>query len=384
MDYPYIKLMNPELQLLGQIDIYTALDYRRSWQGTGDFLLQVTDFKPLLYRPGNVLMLGNDPHKAGIIRTVAPVSNGYGTVTAISGQTLNGLTSQRCVLPVEGNSGYFSVPLQSENRTAHAEEIVKTIIDSCLGPGALDVKRRLRINGQQLLAIAANQNRGISTEWGCRYPQLDEELQAICEYCDCGYEIYIDFDNHQYIAEYLPGMDRTVGNASGNSPVIFSIDFESVEKVEYSEDISEYHNLGYCGGKGSGESRTVISVTNETEFPSGFDRREVFLDCGELDNVETDTAMSLSVVGKHKLEEYNYIKNLTADISQGGSFRYGEHWDIGDLVTIRDINLNLTQDVRITEVCESYEPHGYKLTVSLGKPPKNINRAIRNIRNEVR
>ena len=100
--------------------------------------------------------------------------------------------------------------------------------------------------------------------------------------------------------------------------------------------------------------------------------------------METTTAMSLSETGKHKLEEHNFVKNLNAVVSQSGSFKYREQWDLGDLVTICDDELKLMQDIRITEVLESYEPDNSRISVTLGKPPKRINRAIRNIKNTVR
>lgn len=383
MQFPSIKVLSFELDFLNEIDIYTSLDFRRLWQGVGDFTLTLCrDYSVL--RKNNIIMLGSDPHKVGIIRSVERVSDKKGITVTVSGQTLDGLTSQRTVLPLEDNEGYFSVPPQAQHRIVSAEEIVKQFIFCHLGEDAEDVKRRLRDSeGRSLLKTGELKNRGFRTEWGCRYTQLDEELQAICEYCDCGYEIYIDFDNKVYVAEYVPGVDRSVGNGE-RSWVILSKDFESIEDIKHSVDYSSYKNVAYAGGTGDGADRTVIAVTNDEELASGIDRFETFVDCGELENIETETAMSLSETGKHKLEEYNFAESLTATVSPSGSFRYGEQWDLGDLVTIRDNDLNVEQDMRISEVTESYEPNSYKLTVTLGKAPKRLNRAIRSIKPAVK
>lgn len=382
MEKPYVKILSFELELLGEIDKYTSLDFCRSWQGVGNFSLSVRGNVSGLSR-GNIIMLGGDTHKAGIIRSFEQATDENGTVTTVSGQTLNGFTSQRIVLPLDNNGGYFSVPPQSAHRNVHAEEIIKTFLSYCLGTDAA-ANRRLVSNGRQMLTIAENQSRGFATEWGCRYPQLDEELQAICEYCDCGYEIYIDFSNRVYVAEYLPGVDRTVGNLYSNSPVILSRDFESVKDIRYSLDNSAYKNLAYAGGEGEGADRVVLAVTNDAVMPSGIQRFETFIDCGELQSIETDTAMSLQETAKHKLEEYDHAESLTASIAKSGAFRYGEQWDLGDLVTIRDKDMGLTQDIRISEVREVYEPGGSELTVTLGKAPKRIKRAIRSLKGEVR
>lgn len=383
MDYPSVKVLNFDLELLDEIDVLTSLDYRRSLQGTGDFSFTVCGF-PSSLQKNNIIMIGDDPHRAGIIRKILPVSDRRGLITEVSGQTLNGFTSQRTVLPLDSNSGYFSVPLQSSSGSAGAETIIKTFLSYALGSLA-DANRQLRSsNDQLLLTVAADQHRGYPTDWGCRYTQLDEELQSICEYCDCGYEVYLDLTNRRYIAEYISGTDRSVNNRAGNSWVVLSKEFESIEQVTYTEDYSNYRNVAYCGGKGDGEDRSVIAVTNDQQQASGIDRFETFIDCGELEIAETATAMSLGETGKHKLEEFNYIQSLSAVVSQSGAFRYGEQWDLGDLVTICDNELGLMQDVRITEVLESYEPKSKRITVTLGKPPKRIHRAIRQIKNTVR
>ena len=384
MECPCIKVMSFDLELLSEIDLYTSLDFRRSWQGTGDFSLTLCGFSEKLMRKNNIIMIGDDPHKAGIIRTITPVSDKHGITTTIKGQMLNGLTSQRILLPIENNGGYFSVPPITEHRSVSAEEIIKTCISSCLGADAAENRRLLSSDNVLMLTIAENRHRGYPTEWGCRYPILSDELQSICEYCDCGYEIYIDFNTNKYVAEYLPGVIRSVNNSLSNSPVILSKEFESVTEITYSEDFSGYKNIAYCGGKGDGADRAVIAVTNDSEQAAGIDRFETFIDCGELENAETDTAMSLKTAGMHKLEEYNFIRSMTASIAQSSTFRYGEQWDLGDLVTICDETLGLMQDIRISEVLESYEPQRFLVSVTLGKPPRRISRAVRSIRNEVR
>ena len=383
MEFPYIKVLSFELEFLDEIDAFTSLDFRRSLQGTGDFTFTVCGFPDSL-RKNNIIMLGEDTHRAGIIRKITPVSDKHGIITEVSGQTLNGFTSQRTVLPLDNNAGYFSVPPQSEHISVHAEKIIKSFLSYNLGADAALNRQLFSSDGRLIFRTAPDRQRGYPTEWGCRYTQLDDELQAICEYCDCGYEIYIDLENKLYTAEYIPGTDRSVNNNAGNSWVILSKEFESVDSIEYTEDYTAYKNIAYCGGKGDGDDRAVISVTNDTEQASGIDRFETFIDCGDLEIMETTTAMSLSETGKHKLEEYNFVKNLNAVVSQSGSFRYREQWDLGDLVTICDDDLKLMQDVRITEVLESYEPGSSRISVTLGKPPKRINRAIRNIKNTVR
>ena len=66
----------------------------------------------------------------------------------------------------------------------------------------------------------------------------------------------------------------------------------------------------------------VLKITNEPAEPIGLARFETFLDCGVLEITETDTALSLTEEGLHKLKEYKKTESLTAAIVQpGGSIR---------------------------------------------------------------
>lgn len=381
MEISSVKVLDHDLKLLDEIDLYTALDFTRSWQSVGDFTLIVCGARTSL-KEGNIIMLGNNGHKCGVIRFVNPVTDEKGTTVTVRGQTLNGFTSQRSVLPYEGaaDGGYFSVPRPSESKKyVSAEEIIKTFSDSCIGAAA-GTRRQL-----PNLIFAENQGRGIKTNWQSRYGQLHDVLQSICEYCDCGYEIYADLAQKKFVFEYSEGVDRSVSQ-NINSRVILSEEFESVKSISYNRDFSNYKNLAYCGGIGEGSDRTVLAVTPKdvTEIPSGFDRFEIFLDCGTLEAVETDTAISLQEEGQHRLEEYAAIITLNADISEVGSFKYEKQWDLGDMVTVAEKRFDTIQDLRVVEVRESYEPGSIKINATLGKLPKRLGRVLKSIKTPIK
>ena len=72
MDWPVIKIMAPNKTFLGEIDLYTSLRFKRSWQGIGDFEIHIIarDYNPSLFAVDNLIMLDGDVHRAGIIRKV--------------------------------------------------------------------------------------------------------------------------------------------------------------------------------------------------------------------------------------------------------------------------------------------------------------------------
>jgi hypothetical protein len=129
---------------------------------------------------------------------------------------------------------------------------------------------------------------------------------------------------------------------------------------------------------GEDENRVVIAITNDSSMPTGFARREIFLDCGTLEVAETSESLSLSDEGKHKLKGNATKQSLTAT-AQSGSFIYRKHWDLGDLVTVCDNKLNITADKRITEVQETYEPNKIDIVPTFGEASEHLNRVIQNL-----
>ncbi len=159
-----------------------------------------------------------------------------------------------------------------------------------------------------------------------------------------------------------------------------------MKNISYTHDVSNYKNLAYCGGYGEGAERAVQAVRAKelSENPTGFDRFETFFDCGDLLSTETETAISLEQEGQHRLDEYKEIKSLTAEISQAGSFLYGKQWDLGDLVTVASRKFDLTQNLRVTEVKESYEPKEFRLSVTLGALPKRLGDVLKSLKSPVK
>lgn len=375
MEFPSIKILSPKLELRSEIDLYTSLQYTRSWQGVGSFEIHMVG-NPAAVENGNIIMIGGDGHRAGIIRCITQNVSVNGVETVVTGQTLDGFTVQRVVLPSENaaDCGYFAVPAaESVDRTVPAETILKTYAAACLS-SSMDTKRNMPIK------IADDNGRGLKFNWLSRYDILNDVLQAVSEYGDCGWEIGIDLSNRQFIFDYVPGVDRTVSQNT-NSRVILSREFESVDSITYNINQFNYKNLAYCGGTGDDANRLVLAVSANDTIPEGFERFEIFEDCGTLEAAETDTALSLADEGMHKLNDYKLVQSLTAEISQSGTFVYRKHWDLGDLVTVRDNDIGIQQDLRIAEVTESYEPDSIKLSATLGTAPLRIGRIIKRFNN---
>lgn len=384
MEKPNIRILSPNRLLLAEIDGYASLFFTRSWQGVGEFEFHMAgSYPPALLKEGNFILLDNDGRRAGIIRSVQQENGPDGLRITIKGQTLNGLASQRITLPLSGeaNGGYDVAPPLSavgeEPDPIPAETILKTYARRHLA----EPDDPLRAVG--CLDIAADLGRGRKAVWMSRYEKLDEALEGVSAYTDMGWEIRLDPATRRLVFDALPGVDRS-DSQQENSPVVFSLEFESVQSLQYLRDMSGYRNLGYAGGIGEGADRAVLKVTNDTAEPEGLNRFEIFLDCGQLELTGSDTAMSLGEEGRHKLQEYPFSESLTAQAPQAGSFLYRRHWDLGDLVTVADRKIGVAADMRISRVTERYEASGMGISITFGESPVRLGRLIRRLKDTIR
>lgn len=392
MKWPVIKVMTPSKVFLGELDFYTSLRFKRSWQGVGEFEIHIIGsqpYRPELFAENNLIMLDEDVLHAGIIRRTELILSNNNLEIIIQGQNLDGILSQRIVLPYEGeaNGGYFCIP-KKESVTSEVEPVAAETIIKEFVRGQIPYRVGNNSNNPRsmYLSIAEDMERGMKTVWMSRYEPLDEVLHDICEYTDMGYEVSIVPGSNitqDYGFDVIVGVDRTEGQ-NENSRVLMSLEFDSIADIHYTMDTTSYRNVAYAGGAGEDNNRTVLTVTNEKVMPDGYKRKETFVDCGSLEIAETDTALSLAEEGKHRLQEYMRAESLTASISSASPFKYREHYDLGDLVTIYVPELGLAQDMRITEAEECFEPNGISLNITFGTAQPHIGRAIRALQPKIR
>ena len=373
MNVPAIRILSRTLDLLAEVDCYESLVFARSWQGVGSFEIHAPfDAKGASFlRIGNIIMLDSDGHRSGIIRSIQCVDDHRRTNMIVKGVTLDGLAAQRITVPPSDPvyGGYSLVPLPGASPIP-AETALKTFARRHMSEPE-DVKQSLPIE------ISPDQGRGAPSMWLSRLDPLDSVLQGISEFYDIGWEVYVDLANRAYVFDCVLGTDRSV-EQSTNSRVIFAPHFENILNVRYDRDITPMRNVGYAAGFGDGVDRTIIKVFDGDE-PLGFDRFETYMDCGNLEIVETETALSLEQEGLHRLGQLSQVESFTATIAPGSPFKYGQQWNLGDRVTLVDRALGYTLSPRATTVSERYEAGNLGIDARFGSGPPHLRQVIRGL-----
>ncbi len=357
-----IRVLSPGLDLLGEVDNYLSLTFSRNYHSPGEFQLVLSRKVQNAGQLGinNLIMLGADKHKTGIIRHKEIKANERGEeMLTIKGHALGTILRQRITIPPVGES--------HDIQEANAETVMKHYVrQNCL-----------QIPGMEFpfLVIGDDQQRGINLKWQTRYKNLADELEQISRLSGLGWHVYPDFNSKNWIFDIYKGRDFSAGQ-NINPPVIFSPEFDNIKTLEYVDSIINYATYAIVAGQDEGADREVIMLGNDA---TGLDRHVIFVDARDVQDTD-----DLPARGEAKLAEHQRVLSFQAEILTQGPFLYGVDWDVGDVVTVQNKEWNLTMDTRVTEVTEVYEPGGFRLNITFGNSLPTLSQKLKSALGELK
>lgn len=179
-------------------------------------------------------------------------------------------------------------------------------------------------------------------------------------------------------------VDHTMGNASGNLPVVFSYKNGNMKNISYSEDATTYANVMVVAGEGEGTERTVVEV-GDTEA-TDWDRMEEYVDARDLQKqTDSETTITdeqyialLEQRGRKKQEEHIAFVSLYGTvISSSTLFKYGVDYKLGDFVSVVDESMGLVSDVQITSISKYHTKSSIILDIGFGYEKSTVRKLLR-------
>ena len=354
MDSVYV--LNQNLDFLGVIDEYVSIIWRPAYFDIGDceIYLSATDKAVGLLRENNFVVRssditvdkeGNTTYKKIMIikniQLVTDVENGdYITAT---GRELKYLLHQRIVW-------------NQTNLTGSVESALRRLVTE----NAISPTNSNRIIPNLILGDEAGLTSTIEKQVTGDY--LDQAIIDICSSYNYGWDIHMV--NEQLIFSVYEGVNRSF-NQVENPYVVFSEDFDNLHNTDYQLNTEEFANTSLIGGEGEGSSRIYVSVGDGNV---GLNRYELFVDArdvsrnaGNEDEIPLSTYYSLlRERGYEKLAELTYTEGFSGEVLSDIAFKYGEDFDLGDLVTVIN-KYGISRDVRVLSAIESEDESGTKL-----------------------
>lgn len=369
---PTLKIFDRNLVLQTEIspEVYDYFAYQREFRSHGSFVLHINANQPkaqYLLHDDAFLVEYYDGVKgrAGIIESVECTLNDSGA----AGQTL--IISGR-----EG--GTFA------ERIALAKTLTATGYDTISGPAETVMRHYVNNNCINPLDAGGNAaavrkipglsleptdgGRGQTVSYSARLETVLDILESVSAAGDVGWEVVFDRDDIGFIFSIIEGADRTT--------VILKPEYHTVEALQYQDNRMNSKTYVYVGGSGEGAARTIIGEYLGTAEPSGFNRRELFVDMSNA----TDTAELETAGASELMTRAQSISIAAVAASNATRYEYQVDYDLGDFVTV-DFTGIATVEVRIVSILDETvkgdRGNVRKITLNMGTEPADIRRIIR-------
>lgn len=384
-----LRIYSQELDPIGIVDEMVTLIWQTKYWDVGSFsiLAPVTDKNLSLLKKGNIIIKhdgkqevtdedGDTWRRAAQInyRHIAMDTNGEEQLE-IKGSFIGKWLNKRIVA-------------SQLVTTDTNQNIINEHVEKNCGENASD-KRKF----PQFQMIEQEDLGGSSIEYSNEsYVDLGVEVKTRAQVGKLGYDILVNERSKIYGFYLYKGNDLTSSNTDGNTPCIFSRDFDNISSQEYEESDENYKNYVYIAGEV--DEDTSISYTTEVdaEDATGYDLEEVYCDASDIartyedeDGDEQTIPLAtyielLKTRGSTELDTYVEVLNFDSVINTASNMTYKEDFWVGDKITNIDKQWGIKVDIRITEIMETYQNGKEEIEVTFGDSFPTLLEKIRKVR----
>lgn len=329
---------NKNLELLGIVDYFISLRWRRKYFEAGEFeiVLPVNEYT-MQFVSEDIIVMRNNYTEAGIIDTIEYSDDGTDEQVTISGRFLSSLLERRIVK-------------SKINFNGNTIEGMNTIVNAMTPLTTQWETSQVTMSSPHI-------------EFQCTYKNVYEYLRKLAEYSNIGIRVVPNVESKVYMFEAWKGLDRT-SEQSTNEQYAFSDDRFNIEQGTLVISSKTKATYIMVGGTGEDDERTIVSVDNGK---TGFDRYEVFSDQSSLSDDGLSTSEyknQLKTVGEGILSDGAFTLEVTALVQQD----YKNKWDLGDIVDIKKDKWGTSSTQRIIEVEEIIEEGKKTIYPTFGSP----------------
>lgn len=337
-----VRIYDKNLNLKGIIENQTSLIWTRKYNEAGNFELHVpiTDANRKLIQLENLVFVSGAV-EAGIIEyIVLDEETGKNEIT-VSGRFLEAYMDRR-------------ITKATKNYSGRVEEIMRTML-------SVDTVAIPRVELGTLNGFTD------TVAFQATYKNLLTYMSKLGKQANIGFRFKPDFNNKKIVFDTYKGTDHSISQSTANR-VIFSEQYENLNKAVYTLNNQSYRTVIYVGGSGEGSDRVIVSVGSG----EGLELREFFYSATDITKEDgmTDAAYenALRQRGYEQLDANALVESFECETEPDINFKYKVDYDLGDIVTVRKKSWELTTDLRITEIQEIYEYGSLTVVPTLGTP----------------
>jgi hypothetical protein len=360
-----------QIEFIHQVTNYKSLRFASDWGNVGTFTIEINADKPKAneFIVGRFIQVGNEIGRQGFVskvsRRMAVGDDGIVRNTLlVSGMQLKGLLYFTLAMPPGGvyaggdpetgiwqwfdaDGDIVDITTVDYYGTGISYDIYENVVTETIMKDIVFNNRKVNFLPFQnipQLEIEPDYERGIIHEYeSFRFKKVSDVLDYLSSASGLGWNIVID--EGKLLFKIIEGVDRSA-EQSVNDRVIFAFNRGNVSRVEYVEDSMESNNQILVGGQGEGTERQLLLVGQ-------FDKTGMNSQFGFVDARDVETLEGLETRGLQKIAERKSTQAISVTgFSKKVLVKLGTHYNLGDIVTIKIEDWNLTLHVRVTSVVE--------------------------------
>ncbi|MGA4517423.1 siphovirus ReqiPepy6 Gp37-like family protein [Solibacillus silvestris] len=357
-------------EVVGIIDNAKSVIWHSVYYGVGDFeIYAIASEKHLQLLQEDNYITRPDSDEIGIIESVVVEYNAQdGLMITASGRFAKSILDRRHIYNLSGNSNKATV------LRGNVESAIRSLVANNLISCSFDTNRNIsyfELGAIKNIPLIIVDEDGNPTQKQVSYQNLLEYTDKVLEEYKLGSLVSIDDSTNKLQFSVYQGADRSIDNAEGNDPIIFSQEYDNFSNSSYSHNKDTEKNAALIGGEGEGIQR-FYSVIRGSK--SGIDRREMWVDAASINRTYKDDQdvehtytdeeykAMLDANGKQQLAEAVAQESYEGSINTfGGTWKLNEDYFLGDVVTFQDNKLNKFVGVRIVEITEVQDENGFTI-----------------------
>jgi hypothetical protein len=168
--------------------------------------------------------------------------------------------------------------------------------------------------------------------------------KEICEVWNLGFRLLRRYDMSQLYYDIYSGSDRTTGQMV-LPPVVFTPELDNLQNIKELTTIEKAKNVAYVYSPAGFQKVYPVGVEPDVE---GFERRVLVVNATDITSENPDVVAALIQRGREELSKNQAIQSLDGEISQFSQYKYGTHYNLGDIVEMRNTD-GITNNMRVTE-----------------------------------
>jgi hypothetical protein len=333
-----IYVYTRDLELIGIIDFFSSLRWRRKYYEAGEFELHIPlNSQTEKYLKKDNLIIRDDAIEVGIIESFTINDAGDdGVEVIIYGRFLSSILDRRIIKSKINFSGKILL-------------------------GERKILNKMTPFSKLLISEATLDSDSVVFQ--VSYKNVYEYLVTLAKISSIAHRISVDIPNKKMIYENYQGLDRTE-TQSINPRYEFSEDKSNIDVADYTYSAKTEKNYVLVGGQGEDKNRIMVEVTSGNN--KDFDLRETFVDAKSENQGDLTLAQykeTLKTKGSEKLVESTETLEVTVYADD-----YKKLWDLGDIVNIKKESWGIVIKQRITEIEETIENNNQKIFATFGTP----------------